>query len=63
VCSKESSKVLEGNSRLWDQILVEDFKLVGYIDLGFDGDKENGVSTLGHLMSLASTTIPWISHK
>jgi hypothetical protein len=31
---------------------VEDFKLVGYTDLDFDGDKEKGVSTLGYLMSL-----------
>jgi hypothetical protein len=65
VCCKESSKVLEGNSRLWAQILykVEDFKLVVYIDLDFDVVKENGVFTLGYLMSLGLITISWRSHK
>jgi hypothetical protein len=42
---------------------VEDFKLVGHTDSDFDGDKENGVSTSGYLMSLGSTTISWRSHK
>ena len=36
---------------------VEDFKLIGYIDSDFDGDKETRVSTLGYKMSLGSTTI------
>jgi hypothetical protein len=42
---------------------VDDFKLIGYSDLKVDGDKENGVSTLGYLMSLGSTTVSWRSHK
>jgi hypothetical protein len=29
----------------------------------FDGDKENGVSTLGYLVNLGSTTISWRSYK
>jgi len=40
---------------------VGDFKLIGYIDSNFDGDKEKGVSTLGYVMSLGSTTIYWRS--
>jgi hypothetical protein len=36
---------------------VEDFKLVGHIDSYFDGDMENGVSTLGFLTSLGSIAI------
>eukprot|EP00253_Pinus_taeda_P033087 PITA_33087 len=31
---------------------VDNFKLIGYSDSDFDGDKENGVSTLGYAMSL-----------
>jgi hypothetical protein len=31
---------------------VDDFNLIGYSDSEFDGDKENGVSTSGYLMSL-----------
>ena len=37
------------------------FKLIGYIDLDFDGDKEKGVSTLGYDMSLGSAVISWRS--
>jgi hypothetical protein len=36
---------------------VDDFNLVGYSDLYFDGDKENGVSASGYLMSLGSAVI------
>jgi hypothetical protein len=36
---------------------VDDFNLIGYSDSDFDGDKENGVSTLGYLMSLGSTIV------
>ena len=42
---------------------MEDFKLVGYIDSDFDGDKENGMSTSGYLVILGSTTISWRSCK
>ena len=42
---------------------VKDFKLIGYTDSDFDGDKETGVSTPGYKMSLGSTTISWRSHK
>eukprot|EP00253_Pinus_taeda_P035199 PITA_35199 len=42
---------------------VVDFHLTGYSDSDFDGDKENGVSTSGYLMSLGSATINWRSHK
>jgi transposase InsO family protein len=35
---------------------VDDFNLIGYSDSDFDGDKENGVSTSGYLMSLGSTS-------
>jgi hypothetical protein len=42
---------------------VVDFHLTGYSDSDFDGDKENGVSTSGYLMSLGSTTISWRSCK
>ena len=42
---------------------VKEFNFIGYFYLDFDGDKENGVSNSGYLMSLGSTTIPWRSHK
>ena len=42
---------------------VEDFKLIGYTDSYFEGEKEIGVSTSGYTMSLGSTTISWRSHK
>jgi hypothetical protein len=42
---------------------VDDFNLIGYSDLDFVADKENGVSTSGYLMSLGSTVVSWRSHK
>ena len=42
---------------------VDDFKLIGYYDLDFDGDKETVVSTLGYLTSLGLTTFSYRSHK
>jgi hypothetical protein len=42
---------------------VDNFNLIGYSDLDFVGDKENGVSTSGYLMSLVSTIVSWRSHK
>ena len=36
---------------------VKDLNLIRYSDSGFDGDKENGVSTSGYLMRLGSTTV------
>jgi hypothetical protein len=39
------------------------FKLVRHTDSEFDGDKENGVPTLGYLTSLGSTTMSWKSCK
>jgi hypothetical protein len=36
---------------------VDEFNLVGYSNLDFDGDKENGVSTLGYLMSFGSLVV------
>jgi hypothetical protein len=42
---------------------VDDFKLIKYSDLNFVGDKENGVSTSGYLMSLGSTVVSWRSRK
>ena len=42
---------------------MDDFKLIGYSDSYFDGDKETGVSTSGYTMSLGSTTVSWISRK
>jgi hypothetical protein len=42
---------------------VDDFNLIGYFNSDFVGDKENGVSTSGYLMSLGSTVVSWRSHK
>ena len=42
---------------------VDDFKLIGYSDSYFDGDKETGVSTFGYTMSLGSAAISWRSRK
>jgi hypothetical protein len=42
---------------------VEDFKLVVYTYSDFNGNKENGVPTLGYLMRLGSTTISCRSCK
>jgi hypothetical protein len=36
---------------------VEEFKLVEDTNLDFDGDKEDGFSTLGYLMSLGSIAL------
>jgi hypothetical protein len=42
---------------------VDDFNLIGYSDSYFVGDKENGVSTSGYLMSLGSSSCLWRSCK
>ena len=42
---------------------VDDFKLIGYSDSDFDGDKETGVSTSGYTMSLGSAVVSWRSRK
>jgi hypothetical protein len=42
---------------------VDDFNLIEYSDSDFDGDKENGVSTLDYLMSLGSAIASWRSCK
>ena len=42
---------------------VDDFNLIEYSNLDFDGDKENGVSTSGYLMSLGSAVVSWRSRK
>lgn len=42
---------------------VVDFHLISYWDFDFDGDKENGVSTSGYLMSLGLAAVSWRSHK
>jgi hypothetical protein len=42
---------------------MEDFKLVGHADSDFDGDKENGQSTSGYLISFGSAAISWRSRK
>ena len=42
---------------------MDDFKLIGYSDSDFDGDKETGVSTSGYTMSLGSAAVSWRSHK
>ena len=42
---------------------VSEFRLIGYSNSDFDGDKEHGVSTSGYLMNLGSTAITWRSQK
>ena len=42
---------------------VDEFKLIGYSDSDFDGDKEIGVSTSGYTMSLVSASVSWRSRK
>ena len=42
---------------------VGEFILIGYFDSNFDGDKENGVYILGHVMSLGSRVVSWRSRK
>ena len=42
---------------------VDGFKLIGYSDSDFDGDKETGVSTSGYTMSLGSAAVSWRSRK
>jgi len=37
--------------------LVSEFRLIGYSDSDFDGDKEIGVCTLGYVMSLGSGVV------
>jgi hypothetical protein len=56
--AKRVLRYLKGTQDFWLKYSkVEDFKLVGNIDSNFDGNKENGVSTSGYLMSLGSTII------
>jgi hypothetical protein len=40
---------------------VDEFNLIRYFDLDFDGDKENGVSNSGSLTSLGLVVVSWIS--
>ena len=42
---------------------MEDFKLIGYTNLHFNGDKETRVSFSRYIISLGSMTISLISHK
>ena len=42
---------------------VDDFKLIGYSESDFDGDKETGVSTSRYTMSLGSAVVSWRSCK
>ena len=42
---------------------VDDFKLIGYSNSDFDGDKETGVSTSGYTMGLGSIVVSWRSRK
>ena len=42
---------------------MDDFKLIGYLDSYFDGDKEIGVSTSRYTMSLGSAAVSWRSRK
>ena len=42
---------------------VNNFNLIGYSDLEFNGDKENGVSNSGYLMSLGSVVVSYRSCK
>ena len=42
---------------------MDDFKLIGYSDSDFDGDKETGVSTSRYTMSLGSVAVSWRSRK
>ena len=42
---------------------VDDFKIIGYSDSDFDGDKEIGVSNSGYTMSLGSVAVSWRSRK
>ena len=42
---------------------VDEFKLIGYSNSDFDGDKETKVSTFGYTMSLGSAAVSWRSRK
>ena len=42
---------------------VYDFKIIGYSDSDFDGNKEIGVSTSGYTMSLGPAALSWRSRK
>ena len=42
---------------------MDAFKLIGYSDSDFDGDKETRVSTFGYTMSLGSEAVSWRSRK
>ena len=54
--------IFERHTRIMAQVFQSRrFKLIGYIDLDFDGDKEKGVLTSGYVMSLGSIAISWRS--
>ena len=60
----EFLKYLKGTQTLGIKYLrVSDFHLIGYADSDFDGDKENGLSTSGYLMTLGSAIITWRTKK
>jgi hypothetical protein len=62
--AKRILKYLKGNQDFGLKYSeVGEFNLIGYSNSNFDGDKENGLSTLGYFMSLGSTTVSWRSHK
>ena len=42
---------------------MDDFKIIGYSDSDFDGDRETGVSTSGYTLSLGSVAVSWRSCK
>ena len=56
--TKRFLRYLKGNQDFGlNYTKVEDFKLIGYTNSYFEGEKEIGVSTSGYTMSLGSTTI------
>ena len=64
IVAQQVFKYLKGTQTLGIKYSrVSDFHLTSYSDLDFYGDKENGLSTFGYLMTLGSTAITWRSKK
>ena len=62
--TKRVLRYLKGTQELGPKYSkVGDFKLIGYTNSDFDGDKEKGVSTSRYVVSLGSTAISWRSRK
>ena len=64
IATQQVFKYLKGTQNLSIKYSKKlDFNLTDCSETGFDGDKENELSTSSYLMTLGSTAITWRSKK